>query len=220
MRAIGRLDRIDAVAEGLGFGRYRLSLPVVETNGELAASRLFLVVDVKPGSVGAHVVLLARADPRPGSSLSPRLHATVAVPSPAILPAHHLPNLPAVGIGCLADAAVLVGDEALGREDEPVPRVPKARLKVLSNRRCDEVGGDARVAIVSYARDRALVSPRRLLERSVERSHAEPGRVLDPRRNTRVFCRVDANAVFGFGRVLDPRSRTQIGCDGFAHRLG
>ena len=179
MRPVGRVDGVHRVAESLGFGRHDLARAPVELHRELSTARLFLIVDVEPGGLGADIASLGRADASPCAWLRSRLHAPVPVTAVAILPAHDFANIPVFGIGRLPNAVVLVRNVPFGGENESMARVSKTGLKVLSHGRCDQIGRNAGVAIVPHASDRALLCRCRLFERFVERPHPATGGVLD-----------------------------------------
>jgi hypothetical protein len=133
MRPVGRLDGVHRVAESVGFGRYDLAGAPVELHRKLSTARLFFVVDVEPGGLGADVASLGRADASPCAWFRSRLHAPVPVAAVAILPAHDFANVPVLGIRRLPDAVVLVRNVPFCGENESMARISKAGLKVFSH---------------------------------------------------------------------------------------
>jgi hypothetical protein len=218
MRSVRCCDRMDAVAERVGFGRDDLSLLFVEAHEELSAAGLLLVVDIEPGGVGAYT-LLGGADPCPCAPFRSRLHAAVPVASVSILPAHDLAGIPGFRVRRLPNAVVLVRDVSFGGENEPMTRVPKTPLKVLSHGRRDQVGRNARVAIVPHTRDRAFLGPSRLFEGFVERAHAASRGVFDVDRNAGILRRVDLWLVFFLHGGCNDRLGSEVCRNGLAHRL-
>src|SRR5690554_3477767 len=212
----GELDDLDGVLE-LFAPRIddRIFAPI-DSVPKAAAAAMFLIPDLEARDLIADGRARIGAEAGEGALLGDDLVSAITIMAVADGAARHLADkeiavIPSVNV------AMSIGQMPAREEQEAVPRVAESLLEMPPHRMRDEIGRDARVAIMRDARDELIFGTRRADERSIKRGEAAPVGIFDKMRDPAHLIVLDRErgdgrlfTLFGRAWFLSRRSSRRI----------